>query len=277
LVYVQNLPETRGREREFSLASTGKGEGLFKEKGCAGCHQGKLALEKLLTTGTVTDFAVAMWNHAPAMAAEAKKSGKPLPKLEPLEMQELVSYLWDSVLFSEQGNAARGERAFAKKNCTACHGEKSSGAPDLKQWLSQRGDPIRPFSIMSVLWQHGPAMLQGMKAKNVAWPNFSQNEMLDMIAYLNSLGSKQGARGANLFGAEAHAGEPVGQEHFFAADGAAGAVVIALAIEQAAVPMPAVAVAVARLLGEDGGDAFGDFVDVGQFGISEHGGGERLG
>lgn len=47
---------------------------------------------------------------------------------------------------------------------------------------------------MSVLWQHGPAMLQGMKAKQVPWPLFTQPEMTDLIAYLNSLRPKAASR-----------------------------------------------------------------------------------
>ena len=38
------------------------------------------------------------------------------------------------------------------------------------------------------------AMLQGMKAKHVAWPQFTQPEMTDLIAYLNSLRPKAAPR-----------------------------------------------------------------------------------
>jgi mono/diheme cytochrome c family protein len=194
LVYVQSLPETRGLIREFTLTSRGLGESLFKEKGCFTCHQGKMALDKRMASATVTDFSVAMWNHAPLMAAHSMKNGQSLPRLEAQEMQEIVSYLWDTTVFAEQGNAGRGEKAFAKKQCTACHNQSGGGAPDLKQWLSNRTDPLRPFSIMSVLWQHGPQMLQGMKAKQVPWPLFTQPEMTDLIAYLNSLRPKAAPR-----------------------------------------------------------------------------------
>ena len=185
LVYVQSLPETRNLTREFTLSAEGKGESLFKEK-CRTCHQGKLALESRLTNGTVTDFAVAMWNHAPTMAASGKSSGKAPPKLEVGEMREIVSYLWDRHVYAENGSASRGQKVFEKKHCTSCHTGGGPG-PDLKQWVSGRDNPLRSTSMVSVLWQHGPAMLTGMKAKNLAWPTFTQAEMLDLIAYLNSL------------------------------------------------------------------------------------------
>ena len=53
--------------------------------------------------------------------------------------------------------------------------------------------------------------------------------------------------------------------------------VIALAIEQAAVAMAAIAIAVTRLLGEDGGDALGDFVNAGEFGVGEEFGAQGFG
>jgi len=37
-----------------------------------------------------------------------------------------------------------------------------------------------------VLWQHGPTMLGKMQEKHIAWPQLSQDEMANLIAYLNS-------------------------------------------------------------------------------------------
>jgi hypothetical protein len=76
-VYVQNLPQTRGRVAEFSLGPAGNGEALFKEKGCGTCHTGSLAIEKHPTNGTLTDFAVSMWEHAPKMWEYQRKTGSP--------------------------------------------------------------------------------------------------------------------------------------------------------------------------------------------------------
>ncbi len=82
---------------------------------------------------------------------------------------------------------------FAKKNCGVCHNDPSSGAPDLKKTLAARNAPLRPFSMASVLWLHGPAMLEKMKQMDRPWPLFYKSEMVDLTAYLNSpefLGSK---------------------------------------------------------------------------------------
>jgi mono/diheme cytochrome c family protein len=185
LVYVQNLPETRGRVGEFALGPGPEGESLFKSKGCANCHQGKLALEHRLVGGTMADFAVDMWNHAPNMWSYGTKTGASPPKLDQDEMRQIVAYLWYIRLYAEPGSPERGRRVFAKKKCATCHNDPSSGAPDLKRVLAARTDPLRPFSMVSVLWQHGPAMLERMKQKNLAWPRFSKPEMVDLIAFLN--------------------------------------------------------------------------------------------
>jgi mono/diheme cytochrome c family protein len=192
MVYVQSLPETRGAKWEFSLGSGEKGEALLAEKGCKACHQGGLDLSKRKTGGSLTDFAVAMWNHAPQMAAVAKKFEKPFPLLEPSEMASLMAYLWDRQIYGEQGNVAKGTKVFEKKSCGTCHGG-SGGGPDLKAKLAGRTGPVQSFSMVAVLWQHGPQMLEGMRARKLAWPGFSDSEMLDLIAYLNSLqGSSKG-------------------------------------------------------------------------------------
>jgi hypothetical protein len=41
--------------------------------------------------------------------------------------------------------------------------------------------------MMSVLWRHGPAMLDRMKQRKQAWPRFTAEQMGDVIAYLGSL------------------------------------------------------------------------------------------
>ena len=186
LVYLQNLPETRGRTGEFAMPARDDGESLFKEKGCAHCHQGKLAIETRPVTGTVTDFVVAMWNHAEKMWAYSRKTGQAPPQLDEGEMSQIVAYLWYIRLFAEPGNAEQGRRVFERKQCAACHEDPASGAPNLPSALGSRTDPLRPFSMVSILWRHGPAMLASMKAKNIAWPRFMRAEMADLTEHLNS-------------------------------------------------------------------------------------------
>ena len=70
---------------------------------------------------------------------------------------------------------------FAAKNCATCH--ESGAAPK----LGKGKDAYSDITMVAALWDHGPQMLASMKAKKLAWPRFTAQEMSDVIAYLNSL------------------------------------------------------------------------------------------
>jgi hypothetical protein len=40
--------------------------------------------------------------------------------------------------------------------------------------------------MVDVLWKHGPSMLAKMQQEHIPWPQLSQSEMANLIAYLNS-------------------------------------------------------------------------------------------
>ena len=173
LVYLQTLPQTQGRQPEFAAASAATGEMLYEAKGCAKCHVGRLALANRYTNRTLTDFAAAMWNHGPKMGV--------LPTLRPEEMRRIVGYLWSLQAFDEPGNADRGRRVFAQDRCASCHETGFGGAPKLSGKLG-----LSALSMVSVLWQHGPAMLQQMSKMQTPWPRFDGSEMADLLAVLHS-------------------------------------------------------------------------------------------
>lgn len=179
LVYLQNLPSMRGRTLEFELPPSQGGEELVRSKGCANCHADERAFEKLVGDSTLTELAAAMWNHAPLMV----KSPETAPaQLSPGEMREILSAVWATQFFSPKGDVAKGKHVFESKKCESCHGNGASGAPPL-------GHPAEAYSavsMVSALWEHGPAMLEKMKQQKVAWPNLSPSDMTNLIAYLNS-------------------------------------------------------------------------------------------
>ena len=172
LIYLRNLPSTRGKSLAFTTSGEG-GKALFDAR-CAGCHTGKLDLHPRLNGKTLTDIAADMWNHLPSM-------GTP-PSLSTYEMSEVVTYLWTEQVLGSTGNASSGKRVFTANRCVSCHGDTSSGAPN----LAGRKGSFSAVSMVSSLWQHGPAMLARMKEKNVEWPRFTSAQMSDLIAYLNS-------------------------------------------------------------------------------------------
>jgi len=175
LVYLQNLPETRALAEAFSFPPSDTGAALFQSKGCAGCHTGDLALDRRLRNQTLTGIAVAMWNHQPNMK-------QPAPSLSQEEMRQLIGYVWARQYFVGAGEAGKGKKVFAEKGCATCHNDPASGAPSLAKGAGSYSD----ISIISVLWRHGPAMLDRMKQRNIEWPRFTAPQMSDLIAYLNS-------------------------------------------------------------------------------------------
>jgi cytochrome c2 len=182
-VYLVNLPEARRKEPKFSLASAPTGQDLFQAKGCAACHQGKRALDQRTGRRDLSDFAASMWNHEGQM-------GKEPVALSYAEMRRICGYLWSLQFFDDRGNPARGKQVFAKKNCASCHNNPSSGAPS----LASRAGSVQAFTMVDVLWKHGPAMLSRMQQQNLPWPRFQGTEMADLTAYLNQ-GQTGGAAG----------------------------------------------------------------------------------
>jgi mono/diheme cytochrome c family protein len=179
LVYLRNLPGTRQKPASFETSAGTSGEALFQAKGCAGCHQSGTALGRKIGGRTLTEIAAAMWNHAPRMSAATKSQP---PHFNTGEMRDLLSYLWARQFFEDAGDAAHGKRVLAAKHCNSCHGDASSGAPD----LAAGARSYNGATMVSALWRHGPVMLAKMQSKNIPWPYFQTREMSDLIAYLNS-------------------------------------------------------------------------------------------
>ena len=175
LVYLRNLPSAPNANARIEITAGTNGQALFDSKGCASCHNGKAALTSRLKGKTLTDIAVAMWNHEPRMPAA------PAP-LELVEMRDIASYLWAEQFFKDQGNPAAGGRVFTAKHCATCHNDPSSGAPK----LTGASRSYTAATLVSVLWHHGPQMLDQMKTKGIAWPRFEGSDMANLIAYLNA-------------------------------------------------------------------------------------------
>jgi hypothetical protein len=99
-------------------------------------------------------------------------------------MTNLVSYLYAQRYFFEKGNVDRGGRVYREKNCHVCHDDRRApiNAPD----LGQASEQFSPVTMAAAVWRHGPTMLELMKEKKIAWPEFHGSEMPNLIAYLNS-------------------------------------------------------------------------------------------
>ncbi len=175
MVYLQNLPELRGRPLGYSLKLTPASGPMPRAESCghAQCHSSRSLLEARLKNVTLTDLAVAMWNHKP-------KTLQTQPALARSDVATFVTNVWAVQFFQESGSATRGQRVFVKKGCASCH-DGSGSAPNLG------GQARSAISIVTTLWNHGPRISDEMRRRNISWPRFNADEMTDLITYLNSL------------------------------------------------------------------------------------------
>ena len=79
----------------------------------------------------------------------------------------------------------RGRDLFTAKHCARCHRPEREGAgtgPPLERLKTPQGT----YSLAGRLWNHAPAMFTVLTWEGVAWPTFTQNEMADLMAYLDA-------------------------------------------------------------------------------------------
>jgi cytochrome c551/c552 len=80
-------------------------------------------------------------------------------------------------------NPLKGRFVFEQKGCITCHSIKGEGGnigPDLGQEKFY-GSILH---LASIMWNHSPEMLRRMRELDLPYPEFSQNEMGELIAYL---------------------------------------------------------------------------------------------
>lgn len=161
-----------------------EGQRLFAERRCVQCHGspgqgGQIApdLAERARGRSLTDFAAAMWNKAPAMTAEMRARGVRVPTLTADEMADIVAYLYSVQYFADRGDPARGRKVAAAKGCTGCH--RAAGGRARPLFTGRRFDSAA--SVAAALWNHpvvGP------------WPRFTAEEMADLTAALQQGGAR---------------------------------------------------------------------------------------
>jgi len=185
LVYTRRAAGHARPTPVFHPAAADAGQALFESKRCVACHG---PMTHFLSTDvrdeTLTDIAADMWNHGFDMSLRNTT-------FAPGEMRQIADYIWFSRTIEGAGEAGRGAQVFAAKKCVVCHDDPASGAPSLAG-LTGSGKYFSGASMVSALTRHGPAMLDKMREKHLAWPHFSGEEMSSLIAYLNTRSSRGG-------------------------------------------------------------------------------------
>ncbi len=170
------------------------GQRLFVEKGCVECHsaggQGGRAGPDLAERGlhrSLTQFAAAMWNKAPAMLEAMKARGISLPQLWPEEMADLVAYLYSVRYFAEPGDPRKGRERLTDKGCLGCHSLSGQGGKVASDLARVKGLDA-PATVIAALWNHSFIMKHRTERRQASWPQFRPEEMADLVAFLQPLG-----------------------------------------------------------------------------------------
>lgn len=193
LAFLQK--ESSGRRQEAGLlpATPSKGRSLFIEKGCSSCHsvrgeggrEGPDLGPQGETPPSLVQFAGLMWNHSPQMLAQMEKKGILRPQFAEREMADLIAYLFLVRYLEPVGRVDTGTQVFHEKHCANCHGADGHGGREGPS-LARR-QAYYASQIAYTIWSHGPQMYRRMREKNIPWPSLNEKELLDLVAFLNSL------------------------------------------------------------------------------------------
>jgi len=168
------------------------GSRVFGAKGCNKCHainglggtEGP-DLARTPRSRTFYDLGAAMWNHLPAMVRRMEALAVEQPRLNAREAGDLIAFLYSQDFFDPPGNPERGKQIFTNKQCVRCHQVGGVGAligPD----LTVLGRLVAPIEIATAMWNHGPNMIEAMKAERIERPRFSAQELNDLITYIEA-------------------------------------------------------------------------------------------
>ena len=172
------------------------GSEVFSAKGCVKCHAvnglgGTEAVDlgKTAKRRSFYDLAATLWNHVPLMRESIQKHGVGEAKIDSHEAGDLIGFLFTLDYFDAPGDVDAGKRLFSEKKCVLCHRLGNYGGdvgPDL-DFLGRYGSPIL---VAAHMWNHGPAMADSMSARGVGRPTFQDSELVDLIAYLESVAAE---------------------------------------------------------------------------------------
>lgn len=88
----------------------------------------------------------------------------------------------------EFGDPINGAALYESKGCSDCHSFAGQGGTDAPPLDYMRGHlSAREVANMSGnIWNHLPAMLAHFEEEGLAVPNFQDDQMADLVAYLHS-------------------------------------------------------------------------------------------
>lgn len=188
------------------------GERLFQEKSCIRCHSvgGKggdigPSLDVYQGRYAAPFITASLWDHGPEMMNAMLEENIPRPIFRERDVMDILAFIRANGLFDQArrnylppGDPVHGKILFGRKGCRRCHsinGEGGAIGPD----LAERGLKGSVSHILSQMWNHGSTMWPRMAREGIPFPQFTPNEMSDLMTYLYFIEFKDPA-GANARG-----------------------------------------------------------------------------
>ncbi len=194
IAYVVAAARNGGGETAQVIPGTPeRGQTLFGEKRCVGCHAvggkgGKVGpdLGRRGHHVSLTQFAALMWNHGPKMWAKMKERGIQVPRLTGQEMADILAHLYVSHYFDLHASAKRGQQLVQGKGCLHCHSIRGKGGKigadfATSEWVRS------PASLVAGMWNHGRYMEAQAQKQEIPWPVLTGQELADIARFLQSL------------------------------------------------------------------------------------------
>jgi cytochrome c2 len=169
------------------------GSDVFESKGCIRCHAingigGTVApdLGQISRRRSFYELAATTWNHLPLMGEGMQAMGIEYPGMDAREAGDLIGFLFTLDYFDAPGDVTAGKALYTEKKCAVCHriGDYGGDAGPELDYLGQYGSPIL---VAASMWNHGSRMSEAMELRGVDRPDFQGTEILDLIAYLESV------------------------------------------------------------------------------------------
>jgi mono/diheme cytochrome c family protein len=190
---------------------------VYAKKGCGQCHGVRSGSERraardlagIQSGAGFYELGAAMWNHLPLMGAKMREKGIERPTLTPLDVVNVLAFIFTAQYNDDGGNAKTGERLFTTKGCVQCHavGGKGGNVGPALDALKRTNSPVL---VAARMWSHGPATAEAMRAKGIERPTFTRNELVDIIAFITATASDPGGETAQVL-----PGTPQGGETLF--------------------------------------------------------------
>jgi cytochrome c2 len=192
VVFLQARRPTAARRALYIIGEPEKGATLFfGDKQCSICHAingegGRVAPDlsgKHPGTPAMGWLVTVLWNHAPGMWRQIRRKNDPYPQLDAQEMADIFAFLYQASSLDHAGDPSAGQRVFNEKGCVRCHSVRGTGSLAAPE-LSKIAAGVDSNAWTTAMLNHAESMIAPITSTIGQWPQFTGNEMIDLIAYV---------------------------------------------------------------------------------------------